>query len=49
MNLQFYVKYKGEKKKICLVPVTRPYLIFWPDPKLFPFEHKNFWSIFFTQ
>jgi len=30
------------RKEKCLVPVTLPYLICWPDPKLFSFEY--FWS-----
>ena len=34
------------KGKICLVPVTRTYLFFWPEPKLFSFEYENCWSNF---
>ena len=35
------------KRKICLVPVTRPYLFFLPDPKLFfTFEYEKNWSDF---
>jgi len=37
------------KEKICLVPVTRPYLFFSPGPKLFfSFEYENFGPIFYS-
>jgi len=38
-----------QKENICLVPVTRPYLFFSPDPKLFfHLNTKTFGPIFYS-
>jgi len=38
-----------QKKKICMVPVTRPYLFFSPDPELFFICIRKHLVRFFTQ
>jgi len=40
--IMFYMP--RQNKNICLAPLTRPYIFFSPDPKLFLFAYEQNWS-----